>query len=184
MPLYTGLAALTPLISEFWIGNYQPVFVEYTLFLVVGYWFNALTVPAYFINLGTGSLRLNTIAHVVIGILNATMGYSLGLSFGGWGVVLGYVFALIIGSSIYTLGFHHDRRIPFKVLFPTNCRAFSAICSLGVLIGYGTFHILDGHIVPIVNAGLTFMVCFIPVGISFWMHPLGHKVLMVVRVRK
>lgn len=176
LPLYVGVAAVAPLASELWIGHYEKSFVGYMLFLVAGYWFNTLVGPAYFVNLGTGLLRLNTLSHVAIGILNCVLGYSLGLAFGGGGVVLGYVLALVIGSGLLILGFHRDQHIPLVALFPTESRKFFFVCCAVLLVGWGTFHVLEDFKGMLVKAELILASCTIPVSAAFWMHPMRMKI--------
>ena len=180
LPLYVSVAAMSPLISEIWIGHYENIFVGCTLLLATGFWFNSLTAPAYFINLGTGILFFNTISNVIIGILNGVLGYSLGIIFGGWGVVIGYNIALVIGGSLISFGYHHDQQIPLKKLFPIGCRLFFVICLFGLLISWVTFYNLDNMVTPFVTAGLSFIACSMPVSIAFWIHPLRKQLFSKV----
>jgi O-antigen/teichoic acid export membrane protein len=135
LPLYTGIAAGAPLISELWIGHYEQTFIDFSILLSVGFWINNLNAPAYFINLGTGALRWNTISHVAIGLMNAVLGYILGIAFGGSGVILGYVVALIVGSCIIVFGYHHDNHIPLSELVPAESKILFMACCIGMFSG-------------------------------------------------
>ncbi|MSQ99502.1 MAG: hypothetical protein EXR85_09455, partial [Xanthomonadales bacterium] len=177
LPLFAGVAAIAPLASELWIGHYEQSFVEYSLLLTAGYWLNTLIGPAYFVNLGTGSLRLNTLSHLAIGILNGVFGYLLGLVFGDVGVVSGHVLALVTGSCLLILGFHRDQHMPLAGLFPAEDKFLFFSCCLGLLMGWWTFRSLEDSLVPIVNAGLTLAACTIPTGIAFWLHPMRRKIV-------
>lgn len=176
MPLYVGVAAGAPLASELWIGHYEQSFVEYTLLLAAGFWFNTIIGPAYFVNLGTGLLRWNTLSHVAIGILNIVLGYWLGFTFGGSGVAIGYVLSLVIGSSLVIIGYHQDHHIPLAELFPSESKILFIVCCVALLMGWGAFHILEDFKESLMKAGLIFATCTIPVGTACWMHPLRKKI--------
>src|SRR5574337_153421 len=49
LPLFSTIIAVAPIISELWIGQYERVFVFFTILLSIGWFFNILTVPAYFV---------------------------------------------------------------------------------------------------------------------------------------
>lgn len=176
LPLYVGVAAAAPLVSELWIGYYEQSFVGYTLLLVAGYWFNALIGPAYFVNLGTGALRLNTLSHVAIGILNGGLGYLLGVALGGGGVVLGYVLALMIGSSLVALGYHRDHRIPLAALFPHESKHLFFTCCVGLFMEWVAFHFLEMPKAFLGKTGLGLAICITVVAPVFWVHPLRTKI--------
>ena len=55
--MYTLVIMYAPVISQLWIGHYEPTFVSFALFLSIGWFFNVLAVPVYFVSLGTGELR-------------------------------------------------------------------------------------------------------------------------------
>lgn len=183
LPLYVGVVAVAPLASELWIGHYEQSFVSYVSLLSVGYWFSTLIGPAYYVNLGTGMLRWNTLAHIAIDILTLLFGYMLGFAFGGVGVVTGNVLALVVGSSIVVIAYHRDHHIPLAKLFPLeNKQLFFASC-IGLLMGWSTFHILKNSHLWLLNTILSFAICAIPVGITFWRHPLRVKASLGISAR-
>lgn len=177
LPLYVGVVAVAPLVSELWIGRYERAFVMYSLLLAAGYWVNTLVGPAYFVNLGTGLLRWNTMAHIVIGILNGAMGFFLGSAFGGDGVVLGYVLALVIGSSLVVLGYHYDYHIPVADLLPRESKSLVLASCAGLMIGWIIFNLLDLSINILLKAGLSFVISIIIVGTACWMHPMRSRLM-------
>ena len=101
------------LISYFWVGHIQDEFVKYTIWISLGFWLNTITVPSYFICLGTAKLKWNTLGHVSFGFLNILLSFFLGLRMGGDGVVLGYLISLFIGSMVIILGYHISNKISF-----------------------------------------------------------------------
>lgn len=177
LPLYAGIAAVAPLASELWIGHYELSFVRYSMLLAAGFWLNTLVGPAYFVNLGTGLLRWNTLSHVGIGILNGVLGYLLGSVLGGDGVILGYVLALVAGSSLIVLGYHHEHHIPLAELLPRESKKLFITCFAGLLPGWIIFNLCDSPGKPLAKAGLSLLLSIVIIGPACWMHPL-RKILM------
>jgi O-antigen/teichoic acid export membrane protein len=175
LPLYASVAAVAPLASEIWIGRYDQSFVGYVILLSAGFWLNNLIAPAYFVNLGTGMLRWNTLAHITIGLLNIALGYFLGVAFGGGGVVFGYVLALVSGSSLVVLGYHRDHHIPLAELFPLESKLLFFACCLGLFMGWVVFHFLEGPQKSMEIAGLSLTICIVAIAPVFWIHALRKK---------
>jgi O-antigen/teichoic acid export membrane protein len=176
LPLYAIIAAAAPLASEVWIGHYEQSFVLYSVLLVAGFWLNTLSGAAYFVSLGTGSLHWITWGHVVIGVLNISLGYMLGSIYGGSGVVLGYVLALVFGSSLIVVGFHRDNHISHKVLLPAESRKLFIACCVGLLMGWADFHFFDVPEANLAKAGLSLAICIICIAPNVWLHPLRSKI--------
>ncbi len=172
LPLYSVIAAITPLAGELWIGHYEPAFVRYSILLAAGFWINTLVGPAYFVNLGTGALRWNTMSHVVIGVLNGLLGYQLGKYYGGDGVVLGYVLALVAGSGLLVLGYHKNFCIPLSELFPGDSKKLLAGCFAGLLLGGATLISLESRVGNLIRETLAVLVCISVITPVFVMHPL------------
>lgn len=110
------LLVLLPQVSRLWLGSYQPIFVGYASLLLVGWFLNLLANPAYFANMGTGTLRWNVIGHVVIAVLNVGLGVVLGAWLGGIGVVIGFVVALVAGSFTILWAYQRAHHIPARAL--------------------------------------------------------------------
>jgi O-antigen/teichoic acid export membrane protein len=172
LPLFTGIVAVVPLVSELWIGCYEPAFIRYSIWLAAAWWVNTLNGPAYFVNLGTGKLRWNTLSHVAIGILNGLLGYWLGLNLGGDGVVFGYVLALAIGSFLIIIAYHRENHIPLTYLLPKESKKlFLACCA--VLLSEGIiFNLTDLHLSIVSKAGLSLVLSIVIIGPVFWFHPI------------
>jgi O-antigen/teichoic acid export membrane protein len=69
-------------------------------------WFaNTLASPAYFFNLGIGSVKDNTVTHVFMGLLNLIFGLIFGYYYGWHGVLFAYVFSLTIASLYLAINF-------------------------------------------------------------------------------
>lgn len=175
LPLFAGVAAVAPLASELWIGHYEQSFIVYTTLISAAYWLNTLTVPAYFVNLGTGLLRWNTWSFIVMAPLNLALGYLLGVAWGGEGVVLGYVLALVIGSGLIVLGYHRDHHMPLAELLPRESKKLFIACCIGLMAGWAAFYLLEVPTGYLAKAGLSLAICIIGIAPVFWMHPLRKK---------
>ena len=102
------LVVATPLISRLWLGSFEAEFIAYAVLLALGWFLNLLSNPAYFAYMGIGTLRWNVTGHIVIGVLNAGLGYALGLAFGGTGVIAGFVVALVAGSCVTAVAYQRE----------------------------------------------------------------------------
>jgi O-antigen/teichoic acid export membrane protein len=172
---FSLIVALTPIISEFWIGYYENTFVLFTLLLAVGWFLNILNAPAYIANLGIGELRYNTISHIVIGLLNIALGFTLGSLYGSMGVIVGWGFSLAIGSSIICISFHLVHRIPFWELLPRESIGVGFACLVGVfaaLLLYYRFH-YSWHLAELTIVILSTI--FAVQGIPAWAHPMRKR---------
>jgi O-antigen/teichoic acid export membrane protein len=78
LPAYMGIVALSPVISELWIGRYTEIFVLFLMVLSSAAFLHILTGPAYFMNLGTGHLKWNVAAHVMMSAGNLLLAFFLG----------------------------------------------------------------------------------------------------------
>lgn len=177
LPLFAGIASIAPLASQIWIGRYEQAFVRFSLFLLAGHWLNTLTGPAYFFNLGIGSLRWNTFSHLAIGILNAVLGYLGGAFWGGGGVAMGYALALALGSNFIVIGYHRDNQLPYAKLLPNESKKLLSVCALSLLTGAIVFHFCGAFADPLWNATTLLAICAIPIFSATWSHPLRVKIM-------
>ena len=175
LPLFSGAAAVAPLVSIFWIGHYEQSFVVYATIISAAYWLNALTTPAYFINLGTGLLRWNTWSFVVMAPLNIALGYFLGVVFGGDGVAIGYVLALVIGSSLVVLGYNRDHHISLAEMLPSESKQLLLACSVGLMVGWAAFYSLEVPVGYLAKAVLSLTIYIVVIFPIFFIHPLRRE---------
>ena len=125
-----------PVISQLWIGHYEQTFVTFTFLLCLGWFFNILAVPAYFINLGTGDLRWNVVGHVSTAVINAMAGLLLGLEFGALGVVVAWVASLTVCSLFIGVGYHVKYKIPLSRLMPRSSVVLIGVSIFGIAFTY------------------------------------------------
>ncbi len=175
LPIYSTIVIFIPTVSILWIGHYENIFVIFSLLLSAGWFFNTLAGPAYFMNLGTGYLRWNVTAHIIIAFLNTCLGYIAGTLLGGKGVVYVWVFSLAFGSSLIYLSYHKKYQIPLAKLLPRSNRIMIAVSAAAVVLtliinlylGYLPDSMLQILLLPLFLSAVIFA--------SFWFHPMRKR---------
>jgi O-antigen/teichoic acid export membrane protein len=175
--VFCGLAILTSLVSELWLGFFSPEFLTFAMILIPGWWFNTMTVPAFFANVGTGQMVWNTLGQVMIGVLNVLLGWVLGMAFGGMGVALGYLIALLAGSTLILFQFHHRHNILLKSIARLDLAWLLLAGVAGSWLSYSTYYSLRPTVgfVGVVAVTLALFLLFIVV--PAWFHPMRHILL-------
>ena len=151
IPTFAALIVAAPAISVAWLGNREPIFIVAIYVLAIGWAANTLSGPAYFAYLGIGTLRWNTVAHVLIGVLNVVLGLFLSVLLGGMGAILGWMAALICGSLLLIVVYSIEQS-----------------GSWGVYLTRPNFLLLVGAVLSTVLATLVFR--YIPVSSSWFSH--------------
>lgn len=130
------LAICAPLVSDLWVGKYEPFFVGSMIVLSVGWLTNTLSIPAYVACLGTGAMRINVIAHVVMTTINIILAIIFGWFLGGLGVVLSWGIALALGGILLTVLFCRANRIQLAELLPAHDKILVLCCVAGIGFAY------------------------------------------------
>jgi O-antigen/teichoic acid export membrane protein len=86
------------IVSYVFLGFLDFDFILVYEIVVLGWFLNTFNVPAYYINIGLGRLRVNIYSSIVMGLANLFLGAILGMVFGGLGVVVSYLISLFLGS--------------------------------------------------------------------------------------
>jgi len=173
IPLFSLIVALIPLISEVWIGHYEVMFVRFSTILAVGWFLNTLNAPAYFANLGLGELRWNTVAHVVIAVLNGGLGLFVGNIYGGTAVVVAWVVSLVIGSFVIIVPYHKEHGIPLRNLLPQENKTLGIASVIGLSVVIGIYYNCRLSLIA-TSAIIIFMFAMIT-AIPFWLHPMRKR---------
>ena len=179
LPLFSGLIALIPLISEWWIGRYEPTFVSFAVLLACAWLTNILSAPAYFAGVGTGRLKWNFMGHVVQAASNVVLGGLLGWTLGGLGVVVGAAIAVAAGSLVTILGYHAAQGGEFTALLTRYAAELGAGCLAISIAAIATYYILrlQGH----ASLGTaTILAVMIVIPTLFWLtwrHPLRTRLV-------
>jgi O-antigen/teichoic acid export membrane protein len=171
---YSCIAIGIPSISFLWIGNYQPMFVQFSLLLILGWCVNTLIGPAFFSNLGTGNLRKNVISQTIIGVGGFFGGLLLGYVAGGVGVVLGSILGLIAGSFFLLITYiRRSGLIWTQVIIPSEMGHLILLCLAGTgLANYGSYTHQSFPFVLIIGC-----VCIVIMLLLGWRHPMTRKLI-------
>lgn len=135
IPYFALILSALPFISEVWVGHYDEIFINISMLLAVGWFYNLLIGPAYFSYLGLGRLRWNTASHLIIAVLNLGLGLALGYVYGGYGVIAAWVVALIIGSSVVIVAYHFENQLSLALLVPRSMVGLVFASSVGCIGG-------------------------------------------------
>ena len=171
VPLFALLGAALPVISELWIGTYERRFVVCGALLAAGWFGNLLSAPAYFMNLGTGDLRWNTISHLVLGVLNLALGWLLGKTFGGFGVAAASALALIVSGASVVAAYHRKWSVPLNELLPPASWWLIAAGMAGMLIAAAIYHQLRPTTGLWAVTGLVMLASGLVIVAPAWFHP-------------
>jgi len=171
IPLYAAILIALPLVSQLWINHLENQFMIFGAILAVGWGVNTLIGPAYFVNLGTGHLKWNSISHVLMAILNVLLGLLLGSRFGGLGVVIAAMVALVFASWFVIIALHKQYKIPFSLLLPSEHRlllGLSVVCiELAVWVNSTPFFQQQTLLISGASIGFYLLV----MGVVIWFHP-------------
>jgi O-antigen/teichoic acid export membrane protein len=172
LPFFSTVIAVLPVVSEIWIGRYEGIFVAFATLLAAGWFLNTLNIPAYLANLGTGDLRSNTTANVLIAVLNLVLGFSFGSALGGAGVVVGWAVALASGGAVVAVSYHRKNGIPLRELFPGESGFLAAagiVAAATCVLVYSTVHAAAGAWAAAASVmAICISINFLPI----WMHPM------------
>ena len=177
LPIFSLIIALTPIISKIWIGHYEKIFIVFGILLAIGWFLNILNVPAYISYLGIGSLRFNVIGHIVIALLNAVLGYVLGYFYNAIGVVIGWVIALSIGSSIIYISYHLVHKISLVELIPKESRFVILSCLLGTVAAFTIQYKLNNFFNPILLLSVALFAFLLIIFFPLWLHPVRRRLM-------
>lgn len=138
LPAFGLLMVSSPIISYFWIGQFEPVFVMAMIVLSGGWLFNTLAVPAYFAGVGTGDMKNNVISHIVMTSMNLLLIALIGKIWQGSGVIVAWAVSLSVGGVLLNIIYFKHNRIDFMELVPKDSRMLClvSIFSLGLSYFY------------------------------------------------
>ena len=177
LPLFSLIIVCTPIISVLWIGYYESIFVTFGILLAIGWFLNTLSAPAYYANLGIGELRWNVVGYIVILLLNAILGFLLGVSHGGIGVVIAFVVSLAFGGSIIYFSYHIKHKIPLIELLPKASKLIIIACLISVISTLIIQNRLNHSLNIIEINSIIILVFSAIVFIPFWLHPMRRRLV-------
>lgn len=177
LPLYSLIIVSMPIISKLWTGHYEKTFVLFGTLLAIGWFLNTLNVPAYFANLGIGKLRWNVVGYITIALLNVILGFTLGIFYGGIGVVVAWSVSLALGSSIIYLSYHIKHKIPLIELLPKASKLIIVACLIGIIFTLIIQNKLNHNLNEIELNSIIILSFSIIIFIPFWVHPMRKRLM-------
>lgn len=144
LPGFGLLTICAPLVSELWVGRYEPIFVWSIVLLCAGWLANTLAVPAYYACLGTGEMRINMVSHVAMTVINILLASILGNLIGGLGVVLSWSIALALGGTLLNVLYCRRNSIAFGSLLSGHDRMLTGFLITGLVVSYLGWLMLPG----------------------------------------
>jgi O-antigen/teichoic acid export membrane protein len=178
IPTFSFLIVVSPLVSQIWLGHYEPMFVGFVALLGIAWLVNVLSNPAYVVDLGTGALRWVFIGCAATAILNLGLGFLAGQYFGGTAVVAASAFSLALGYVVILLSYHIQNDMPFNQLLPRDSVVI-VICSLAgalVFLPWLSHAPLKSpfslHLICEVAAALFAMIV-----VPMWLHPMRKRLV-------
>jgi O-antigen/teichoic acid export membrane protein len=188
VPGFSLLAISAPLVSELWVGYYEPVFVSAVIMLCIGWLINILGVPAYYSGMGTGHMKDNVIAPVTVAVTNIIAILVVGRLLDGMGVVVARVFAMILGAMLLMYLYHKRNSVALNEAIPESSRLLALLCVIGVTMSYLLWQWLPGLQVLVAPLGPlsvslvhgivnVIMILFfvLLVGNPMWNHPVRRQ---------
>jgi O-antigen/teichoic acid export membrane protein len=175
--VFSAIIVLTPVISKIWIGHYEKIFIIFGILLAIGWFFNTLNAPAHFSYLGIGLLRFNVIANVSKALFNVLLGFVLGYFYGGIGVVVGWVAALSLGSSIVSFSYHLARKISLMELIPKDSKLLIFSCLLGIGIGLTIQYKLNNSLSSFMLLSIILFTFILITFFPIWLHPMRRRLM-------
>lgn len=118
--LISGIIITVPLVSKLWIGEIVPFFIFSVILNCVVVFVNILSNPAYFSYLGEGKLNWLIYSYGAIMTVNIIASYFLGIFLEGYGVVIAWNIAFLIGSLLTIFSYQNTNNIKWKELFTRN----------------------------------------------------------------
>jgi O-antigen/teichoic acid export membrane protein len=170
-------AALVPVISAVWIGHEEGLFMGAAWICLAGWALNCVGTPAYFGNIGAGTLVTNTVGHVVQIVLCSLLGW-WGGTWGAHGVTAAYAIAIAVGGLYIQIVF--EKRLGYVVAVPAESRRLLMISllSMALCLAVDTmivryFPLETGSPAAQVLRIVTVLAVFcVLVGPNLWSHPL------------
>jgi O-antigen/teichoic acid export membrane protein len=173
------LVGATPLISAVWLGEVRVVFTTFASIILVAWFLNTLSNPAYFAFLGDGNLRWNVAGHLLTGILNVFLGIVLGMAFGGVGTVTAFAIAVVAGSSVVLISYQRLHDIDWGSLLQAST-LLVAVIGVSALVLMRIFHmyLLDqfGSWWALIVSSVAYLVAL---ALPLWTHPLRSYMLQI-----
>jgi O-antigen/teichoic acid export membrane protein len=172
LPLHALLFAWSGLFSQLLLGAYQAQFVHFFQLCALAWFISIFASPAYFMNMGTGSVGLNTLAHGVMGVLNLVLGVGLGVIYGAAGVAWGYALALVVGNLLLIVVFQSRHSFSWRAMIQMEHLPLGIVCLMIACFGLAGPDWIPGGMSQFMLWGVTLFLPLLPLVAVLWLHPL------------
>lgn len=172
VPIFTFLIFFGGTLSNLILGSYHKDFIFFLNLSAIAWCCNTLSVAAYFINIGSGNILMNTKAHILMGLINITLGWKMGEYYGANGVILAYAISLIVGSIYLVLKFQYRNNILFKDLDIKELNRLLILCIILSSTQYFLNNINLNSLVEISKINIISLILIIYIIYIIWINPL------------
>ena len=156
------LLSVTDFVSFIWIHEVSFKFWNIVFFLILAMVVNIIASPAYFTLLGIGNLNPLLWSHILMGLLNFVLGILGGFLWGGNGVILGWIIAVLVGAVIIVNSFEqkylNNRNLDKDILL----LSFAFILNAILIVLFKLYCISNYNLLFLLSI-LSFIVVFSPI---------------------
>jgi len=182
LPVFALLIAWAGGFSWMLVGTYRPELVFLLGLLAVAWAGNIFAGPAYFTNMGTGHVGWNTLAHVIMGALNAALGWLLGSRYGANGVAFAYAIALVAGSGMLIAVFQRRYGLGWCGGFAREHLGLAVACA--AVVAFGWIEPLRPSTSEPSTLAVGLLLPPLVLGMAAWFHPMRRQLLGWLMVRE
>jgi O-antigen/teichoic acid export membrane protein len=116
--LFFSILAFSPLLSTWWLGGINYVFIVFLTLITISWYINSIAMPAYFANLGSGQMKWNTISHVGMGLSNLILSFIIAFFFKAIFISIGWFLALSGFSFLIIISYIRENKISLNTIMP------------------------------------------------------------------
>jgi hypothetical protein len=186
VPIFCLAAMLVPAISRLWTGHEEAAFMGMMWICTAGWALSTVGTPAYYGNVGTGTLVSNSIGHAVSTLVAFLGGWVGGAYWGAFGVCAGYSLGVAAGGLHVQVAFMRRLGLDATALVPTESRGLVGTSlvalALGLLVdselaraGWFGKSSTGGHALEFGSLLALFLAV---TGATLWWHPLRQSCWM------
>ncbi|MCL5017109.1 MAG: hypothetical protein M1155_00375 [Patescibacteria group bacterium] len=131
--------------------------------------------------MGIGELKWNTIGHIIMAVINAGLGFLLGLLWGGIGIVASWAFATAAGNLTVGIAYHIRHKISLGELLPAESKGIVLANLFGLCLAALLYYWFKN------SGSSSTLEIFIIIGFLMiiimpaWLHPMRHRLIGLIK---
>lgn len=174
-----------PVISWIWFAHDEPLFDLFWVIVALGWIGNALSSPAYVVDLGRGKLKRITRAGLAMLAVNALLGGAGAALFGGEWATVAWSLARWTAALILILSYHSAASLSTWDVFARGNRGLLVASVAGVLLAWGSADYLMAYpdSKPLLYGSLQIVVFSFIALAAMWPHELRSRITTLVTGR-